>query len=484
MSLISLTKLKKIGALMTAALMSVTFMGMETAAAESVTVPTLNLALTANRTSFNAGNTVTYTVYYGCENGNAYSAELYLDIPEGLDFVSGSFAFTASNVKKLGFESSSFTEEAGDGTLPYKVVLSGGSGVSQSGRTKIATFKCKVSSGAKGIYSVGTVGNRCVYNNGEGFAKGGWMTSAASISVGVDSPDDPLIPSVPPTPPDVDDGYIGTVTYANSDLSVQTQSAINALVGENSVTVSSPSGKKMEGAGLLVIDLRDCADEIGKVTVTGIYADGKKISFNNSRVVYGADGAELGENDYRIELYSTFGTTAGSKPFDPAKISFESELTINFTVAEYKELVSVKGSVKKSDLKAGCEISFTENSTGKVYKGVFSGDSFTADVERGTYTVEIKRGDYLTVVMKDVAVISPEPEQLREVYMGSVGDINFDGQIDYLDLSMLISMINQEIKVTPYQDFTASVDGDEEYNMLDVSLFISMINKEGHFVSK
>ncbi|MBR1863894.1 MAG: hypothetical protein IJ806_07405 [Ruminococcus sp.] len=102
-------------------------------------------------------------------------------------------------------------------------------------------------------------------------------------------------------------------------------------------------------------------------------------------------------------------------------------------------------------------------------------DSVTYTVENGKLIKHIDRFiDYTCEAVKVVytrAELSSAPQVLR-------GDIDGNARLDHLDVSLMISMINQEIVFTPEQMTAAELDGTDGVTYLDLSVLIDLINGE------
>ena len=153
---------------------------------------------------------------------------------------------------------------------------------------------------------------------------------------------------------DEDDKQLtASLGLASSDLSVQSwEKDIVIDEGINSVTFLPPDDSKGEttvinGIGMLVIDIKDSYFEEGAITIDSITVDGKELEFDESAMIFGANtGAD--NSDYRIELFSCFGKTKDTKPFDAAKVTVNENVTVTFTVSKPspdKRLKAVTGNV-------------------------------------------------------------------------------------------------------------------------------------------
>ena len=105
----------------------------------------LTLNIVGNKTTASAGDEIEYTIY-GTTTHDLYTLEFYLDIPEGLTFVTGSGAI---GTDFSGFDAKSFTENA-----DYQFLFAKDPSFSLS-NTVLGTFKCKVDDSSSGDYSVG-----------------------------------------------------------------------------------------------------------------------------------------------------------------------------------------------------------------------------------------------------------------------------------------------------------------------------------------
>ena len=114
---------------------------------------------------------------------------------------------------------------------------------------------------------------------------------------------------------------------------------------------------------------------------------------------------------------------------------------------------------------------------GYVFKGWYKGDVNASSYDE-MFTDELLSGDtvysFAAVGYPYVCAVfekEEKPALLR-------GDIDLNGSVDYIDVDLMISMINKEVVFTDLQMKQAELDGTDGITYLDLSCLISMINKE------
>jgi len=151
-----------------------------------------------------------------------------------------------------------------------------------------------------------------------------------------------------------------------------------------------------------------------------------------------------------LYMRDTFGAAIATPP--PATES--SSDTAYYELRTYAPTVSLTGS--KSKL---VRASFNGGTIGDMNTDTWN-LSFTPEVGDRTYTISYLRSDGSTVNTKQVRIIRH-----------AIGDINNDGKIDLLDVSLLSTYWLQTDPQNPMTNFNPDVDN--EVNILDLSLLAS-----------
>lgn len=291
--------------------------------------------------------------------------------------------------------------------------------------------------------------------------------------------------------------FKANIRLAGSDFSVQSQSSATIKEGSNTLTCTLPKDEKgkstsLKGIGLLVIDLEDCYYDIGEVKVEEILVDGKPLSFKESAVVYGADDGSDNDN-FRIELFNSFGETASAPAFDASSVTVNESVSVKFTVGKegYSGgLKKVSGNVvaKKNSSSpvalTGFSVSVTLSEKDRNYdpKNIKSfncavnGSSFSAELERGIYDVTVSKDGYVVRKMKDVKIGKRNPSEFTDLDLRARGDVNGDGNVDITDVTTVISHVRGVKKFTdPYQLEVADCNADGNVDITDVTSIISHV---------
>lgn len=101
-----------------------------------------------------------------------------------------------------------------------------------------------------------------------------------------------------------------------------------------------------------------------------------EIAVDNSKLVCG--NLEKEKNNFRIELYNTYGTTAQNSPFDPNSIVFDYSMELTFTISGLTGIAVTK------------EYDAALMLTGKDWFPNYSGTSDVKIQGNGTYTIKMK----------------------------------------------------------------------------------------------
>ena len=117
--------------------------------AEADSPQSTQIKVVPDKTTAKPGETLTYTISFGPVY-QLGSIQMSIDLPSSVTYVSGSFSFEPGIQSTLGFDYLYWTE---NGRLINGVASSGD--YESSSDTKIATFKCKVSSTYKGTVQLG-----------------------------------------------------------------------------------------------------------------------------------------------------------------------------------------------------------------------------------------------------------------------------------------------------------------------------------------
>lgn len=410
-----------------------------------------------------------------------------LDIPEGLEYVEGSFTVTESTLAQFGLNEYDFKE---DGDLPYYFYAAATEKTSRSkssGEGLIAQFKCKVDDDAKGVYGVNTQNNNCVYLSGERAERSTQKNEAGYIRVGVPD-DEPIAPERPG--PSEDGIYRAYIGYADADWSVQNWDSNTAIKeGENSITFKLPHENdgdpcEAEGVSVLVIDLLDCLYTVGYVRVTSIAVDGEEIDFYGSKIIYGADDHSTADN-YRIEIFSYYGDTVNDPPIDRKDIRFKDELTVNFIVssdrlAEDDRLVYgniISGTNEDGPVPLdGCKVNIF-NDNGSMLVPTVTGNNFDIKMPRGHYSVTVSKPGYVSKTLDNIDIGKTIPESLKCIELNVYGDVNGDTAVDVEDaVSVIMHTTGSKALPDEYKEQVADCDFNNEVDIVDVVTIINQIN--------
>ncbi|MBR3300116.1 MAG: S-layer homology domain-containing protein [Clostridia bacterium] len=115
----------------------------------SLALQATEIKVIPDKTAAAPGDTLTYSIVFGAVS-ELGSMQMSLDIPNGLTYVAGSFAFENNIKQTLGFDNIYWTENI----LLINGVASAGD-YSSSADTNIATFKCKINSSFTGTLQTG-----------------------------------------------------------------------------------------------------------------------------------------------------------------------------------------------------------------------------------------------------------------------------------------------------------------------------------------
>ena len=116
-------------------------------------VASTTLTVAADKTTAAPGDEITYTITMGPVS-DLGSIQMVLDIPAGLTYVAGSRSLASGLKATLGFDDVAFTENMKTGKHIINGVASAAN-YESAADTVIATFKCKVDTGATGTLEVG-----------------------------------------------------------------------------------------------------------------------------------------------------------------------------------------------------------------------------------------------------------------------------------------------------------------------------------------
>lgn len=416
-----------------------------------------------------------------------YGLSFNLDIPEGMQFVEGSFTVNETAVKALGLTEYEFEE---NGSLPYYFYAAATEKSERSempGEGEIARFKCRVNDDAKGVFSVNTVNNTCVYLSNGRAERCEWKSNAAVVRVNV--PDSEPLP--PDRPKDPEEGiYHAYMGFADADWDVQCWDRKTVIKeGENTLTFKLPhdgsgSPARAEGVSMLVIDLLDCLYTVGYVSVTDIIVDGEELSFFSNRIIYGADDHSM-EDNYRIEIFSYYGDTFDNSPIKQKDISFSDELTIKFVVCSDRiaeddrevcgDIISGHDDEGAVPLE-GCKVSvFNDNGSMLIPK--VTGSRYNVSMPRGHYSLSFSRQDYVTRKFDDIDIGKTIPECLHCIELNTYGDVNGDTLVDVEDaVSVIMHTTGSQALPDRYKENVADCDFNGEVDIIDVVTIINQIN--------
>ncbi|SFC10421.1 dockerin type I repeat-containing protein [Ruminococcus albus] len=283
--------------------------------------------------------------------------------------------------------------------------------------------------------------------------------------------------------------YKVRTALVSSDLGVQSWDDATISEGQNTLTFTTPKDGKgnysvFKGISMLTIDLEDCYFDIGTVSVDSIVVDGKPLNFKTDAIVYGADdGAD--NNDFRIELFNSFGETKNDPPFDASSVTVNEkvEVTFTFSTEGYSggtrriggNVIEKKKTSNPQALK-GCSVSLNRHkddgsaSPDEEVTCTVSGSQFYADVERGYYDVTISKPGYATRKIENVPAGKSMPAELKDVDLRVYGDVNGDGKINVTDITLVAAYVKQvRLFAEDYQFNVADCTHDNKVNVSDIT---------------
>ena len=304
-------------------------------------------------------------------------------------------------------------------------------------------------------------------------------------------------------------GFDTSIGLASSDLSVQNwNNSLKINEGVNTVTFTTPKDKKgvntpVKGIGLLVIDLEDCYFEVGKVSVDSILIDGNELGFDKDLIIYGADDGMENDN-FRIELFSSFGETKENPPFDAAEVTVNEKIEVTFTVSRdgygggYR---TINGSVvekKNSGIpvpltdytveveRAETDSCTTDSCTSSDETSTDAEESLDITMDENRFSIQLKRGIYDFTFSKEGHVPrkiygvkagkKSSPSQLKDIDLRVYGDVNGDGTINVTDISIVSGYVKQIKEFSDdYQAAVADVCIDNTINVTDISMIAGVV---------
>lgn len=278
------------------------------------------------------------------------------------------------------------------------------------------------------------------------------------------------------------------IGLSNKDLSVQSWARdMNVTEGQNTLTISLPKDTKgnimtVDNIGLLVVDMEDCFDDVGNVSVDKLMIDDTEVSVDEDKVIFGADdGAD--NNNYRIELYSIFGDTKDSPAFDVSAYTVKENISITFSfdlsgydgkARIYSGQVVSKDADGKNTAVNASAVTFSD-SKGDIECNLDK-DKFSAELTRGTYDVTVAADGYVTRVFKDQKVGKRLPDEIRKAELYKNGDIDGDGMVNVTDIANLAAHIKGIKSISDeYSAKTADVNGDTKLNVTDIAMIAAHI---------
>lgn len=119
----------------------------------------------------------------------------------------------------------------------------------------------------------------------------------------------------------------------------------------------------------------------------------------------------------------------------------------------------------------GAKVSLTDTN-GVTYPVAVNGNTFNADVPRGSYKLTIAKSGYAARTYSIDITASVK----FDVAVSLMGDVNDDGKVDISDAAMLINNINGIAPLTGYALTTADTDRDGDVTITDAVMVINQIN--------
>lgn len=277
-----------------------------------------------------------------------------------------------------------------------------------------------------------------------------------------------------------------SIGLANTDLSVQSwERNITVTEGQNTLTVSLPKDTKgdimpVDDIGLLVVDMEDCFNEVGTISIDKFMIDDQEVTVDEDKVIFGADDGTDNDN-YRIELYSIFGDTKNSPAFDVTSVKSSVSITYTFKcdgyngrARNYTGQVTAKDSDGKDKAVKASYVSFTDGK--EDFDCTLNKDKFSVSLKRGTYDVTVSAKGYVTREFKEQEVGKRLPEEIRKAELFSNGDVNGDGQVNVSDIATVASHVKAVKSISDeYRYKVADVDHNGKLNVTDISMIASHI---------
>lgn len=278
------------------------------------------------------------------------------------------------------------------------------------------------------------------------------------------------------------------IGLANTDLSVQSwEKNISVTEGQNTLTLTLPKDTKgnvipVEGIGLLVVDMADCFDDVGDISIDKVMIDDREVSVDEDKVIFGADDG-TDSDTYRIEIYNLFGDTKDSPAFDTNSYTINSSVSITYTfdlggyngkARIYSGHVVAKGSDGNFKAVKASKVIFSDKNDD--ISCTVDKDKFSADLTRGTYDVTVSADGYVTRVFEDQEVGKRLPEEIRKAELYAKGDVNGDGTVNVTDIATVASHLKAVKSINDdYRKQVADVSGDGKINVTDIAMIAAHI---------
>ena len=254
-----------------------------------------------------------------------------------------------------------------------------------------------------------------------------------------------------------------TVLKAGTDYKAEYSSNIKAGTGIVNITAvgSSYTGFKSKGFTINKLDIAKT-----QITAGSFYSNGRArtliVKYNGQTLKQGTDYSFTSGTDGIGKCYvdvKGVGSVTGSQRVYLGDGTVSNDLTINIVDAgKGTALTSAKIVVK--DQSGG-----TSQVSG--YRG-----KFTPKLDYGIYTLSLTCSGRVTRTFK---VSGYSGVFTSDIPLAMPGDIDLNGQRDYLDVSLMISFVNKEESFTDYQFSVADLDGNGQIDYLDLSTLISLI---------
>ena len=141
---------------------------------------TVKFTMTADKTTANVGDTITYTISIGAVE-NLAGFQFELAIPEGLTFVKNSSSVNEAWEEELDFGEASFAEKT------FVFIGASNNSTNVPGETEVMSFQCTVNEGATGTLAIDFIINEGEVFDGD-YNDFAFTATGASVTIGGSEP--------------------------------------------------------------------------------------------------------------------------------------------------------------------------------------------------------------------------------------------------------------------------------------------------------